>query len=206
MCSEGRVAPETSAGDVATYPGKPYVPPLLSSLTVLVLGDNLLLRGVVDAMPLLAGAVLAPICGAVLRLRGRGTASWHVLACGMAIVLSCAWCVPALSRLDAAALELGSTPVSRLEMVVASEPSQTQSGWLCRADCSLPSGAVGHVWLACSERLPVGERLRAVGRFSANGDDEWGLSSRAAGLAGRVKVVRVLEEAPPEGVHAALGG
>lgn len=114
MCSEGRVAPETSAGEAATYPGKPYVPPLLSSLTVLVLGDNLLLRGVVDAMPLLAGAVLAPICGAVLRLRGRGTASWHVLACGMAIVLSCAWCVPALSRLDAAALELGSTPVSRL--------------------------------------------------------------------------------------------
>lgn len=206
MCSEGRVAPETSAGDVATYPGKPYVPPLLSSLTVLVLGDNLLLRGVVDAMPLLAGAVLAPFCGAVLRLRGRGTASWHVLACGMAIVLSCACCVPALSRLDAAALELGSTPVSRLEMVVASEPSQTQSGWLCRADCSLPSGAVGHVWLAYSERLPVGERLRAVGRFSANGGDEWGLSSRAAGLVGRVKVVRVLEEAPPEGVHAALGG
>lgn len=187
-----------------TYPDKPYVPPLLTGLAVLVVGNNVLLKGFASEVFCLIAAAFVLVVGLAAAAHRRALVSWHLLVCGVALALSAVTCAAALAQLDGAAAELASTTVSRLELSVASDASQTQSGWMCRADASLPSGRVVRVWLTTPERIEVGARLRAVGRFSANGEDDWGRSSRAAGLAGRIKVVRVLENAPPTGARGAL--
>ncbi len=75
---------------------------------------------------------------------------------------------------------------------------------MCRASVDGPGVGRAKVWLTSDERLAYGERLRAIGRFTANGDDEWGISCVASGLAGKVRAVRIVERADATGLLGAL--
>ncbi len=99
----------------------------------------------------------------------------------------------ALARTDAASEALSHVSVSACELEVISDASQTQTGWMCRAKVSGPDVTGAKVWLTSDERLAYGERLRAIGRFTANGDDEWGISCAASGIAGKMRAVRIVE-------------
>ena len=198
------------------YPERPYVPPSLLAMAVLVVFENLVLKGYATCALALAFAggafVFAAVCfaaGHVVALR-RGeeldlvrpllvVATLFVCAC-----VACAAASLALAKTDAATAWLAKTSVSSCSIEVTSDPSETQSGWMSRGRVTSPAGDVASVWLTASERLSYGERIRCVGRFSANDDDDWGVSSRAQGIAGRVKAVRVQEREKPGGPKGVL--
>ena len=211
--------------DEPTYPPRPHVPPLLVCACALLVAQNLVLRGFASPVVVVSAgvAVLVLAVGAAVVACGAGAA---VLACGVGAAV---WAGdPALARLrrvaavgafvlvgaisaqrglaatDGAAAELSRTSASSLEFVVASDASETSTGWMARATVRLPSGADAAVWLTLPECPVYGERIRCVGRFSANGDDEWGASSRARGVSGRVRAVRVMARAPAQGLLGAL--
>ncbi len=110
----------------------------------------------------------------------------------------------ALERTDAASEALSHVSVSACELEVISDASQTQTGWMCRARVCGPGVSGAKVWLTSDEHLTYGERLRAIGRFTANGDDEWGVNCAASGLAGKIRVVRIVERADPTGALGLL--
>ena len=58
----------------------------------------------------------------------------------------------------------------------------------------------GYVWLTSPDELLMGDRIRCIGRFLPNADDEWGRSSAAQGLSGSVRVVLATERDEPEGL------
>ena len=182
------------------YPARPYAPPLLMGLTVLVVGSNLALWGVAEPLVLMVVGLAVGAFAVVFLARDKRAVAAMLFAAAMALALASAQCSLALQGLDAAAEELSHTPVSKVWLQVSSDPTESQSGWLCRAVATLPSGTKVRAWLTTSQRYEAGESVRAIGRFSANSDDDWGRSSRAAGLAGRVRAVSVVEENEPQGM------
>jgi competence protein ComEC len=198
------------------YPERPYVPPLMFAMVVLVVFENLVLKEYATCKFALAlavvGFVFAAACfaaaHAVALRRGEEldfvrpllvVASLFVCAC-----VACAAASLALAKTDAATAWLAKTSVSSCSIEVMSDPSETQGGWMSRGRVTSPAGDVAIVWLTASERLSYGERVRCVGRFSANDDDDWGVSSKAQGLAGRVKAVRFQEREKPGGPKGLL--
>ncbi len=185
-------------------------------LAVIVL-ETLVLEGRLAARPVFASlvAMLAAILLAtgVVALRNRASDAclslrpW-VLGCIAVACLALASGLSGLSllRTEEAAEALSSTSVSSCRFEVVSDPSETQSGYMCRARALLPDSSQAEVWLTCSERLSYGEELRAIGRFSPNADDEWGVSSRARGISGKVKIVRLVERSRPSGLLGMLVG
>lgn len=75
----------------------------------------------------------------------------------------------ALARLDAATEQLVRTPVSSCVLFVDGDASERDGSWTCRARVEAPGGITAGVWLTAPEAVTRGERLRAIGRFSPNG-------------------------------------
>lgn len=175
------------------------MPLSLHVLVALVVVENIVLRGFAQARVVVAflACCLAALAGMAALARARGALAKSgvlgVLAC-----LSAAGLVGALAaglvlgRVDAAAAAFRGVAVSSLELAVTGDASKTQTGWLCEAETRLVDGTSATVWLSSPERLAYGERVRGVGRFSPNADDDWGRSSRARGISGRVMLVRVM--------------
>lgn len=106
----------------------------------------------------------------------------------------------ALGRVLDAAQSLSTTPVSAWELQVEGDMTEGGHGWWGRARARGSEGTeVGMVWLSSSVELECGSRVRCVGRFEPNGDDEWGISSRMQGIAGTVSVIRVTSVRGAEG-------
>ena len=95
-------------------------------------------------------------------------------------------------RQEAVAAALGRGSVSSWELTVETDMTEGASGFRGRAHVSRDGGTEGSVWVVADEPLARGATLRCVGRFAPNEDDEWGRVSRSQGLAGTVRVVRVL--------------
>lgn len=184
----------------AVYPERPYVPPVLIGLVSLVVTSNLVLYGAVGASQAFAVFALASAGACLLALRKRSRLRDSLVAALLAALVGAALSGAAIGHTDSLAAELSSTPVSAWEFTARGDGSQTESGWLCVAGASAGSGVTGEVWLSSPDRLEPGERVRAIGRFSANAADDWGTSSRARGISGRVKVVRVTCRERPEGL------
>ena len=199
------------------YPERPYVPPVLLLMLAVIVFEALVLEGRLAVHPtfvalvVLLVAMLLVVGAVALRNRvsdARISLRPWMLGCVAVACLVLATGLSGLSllRTEEAAEALSSTSVSSCRFEVVSDPSETQSGYMCRARALLPDATQAEVWLTGSERLVFGEQIRAIGRFSPNSDDDWGVSSRARGISGRVKVVRLVERSRPSGPFGALVG
>lgn len=183
-------------------PPRPHLPPALWALLCVLACERAVLPADVAPTLLVAFAagcgVLGLVTGATLALRRRELASLPVALTAAA----CAALVASAGELSSqAALEraLSQTPVSSWELRVTTDMSEGASGWRGRADALWDGAPRGEVWLLAEEEVPVGSTVRCVGRFSPNGDDEWGASSRAQGIAGTVRAVRVMSRSTATG-------
>lgn len=140
---------------------------------------------------------------ALSRTRLRAAVS---VAAALALGAACAClvCAGELARQGALAEALSSSPVSAWELEVESDMSEGASGWRGRAAVLRDGRRVGRVWLLAEGPYGLGDILRCVGRFGENEEDEWGASSRAQGLSGTVRAVRVLSSRPADGLRGAV--
>ena len=174
------------------YPPRPFVPPVLAGLAALMVTGNLVLRGF--ASPLATGLACAlPMVAALacaLKVKERRAFLYcSFVGAGMLVASVQGSLVP--SNLEAAADSLSSAPVSSLSLYVEGDAAQTASGWFVRA--SVRGGETqASVWLTLPERPNYGDTLKVIGRFEGNADDDWGRSSRARGVCGRIRAVRVV--------------
>lgn len=63
----------------------------------------------------------------------------------------------------------------------------------------------GVVRLSTSEPVKYLETVRVVGRFFRNDDSDWGVQSRAQGICGRIRAVRITQRDAKGGFQGALG-
>lgn len=195
--SEGRVRRE--------FPSRPAVPLALPALLVVLAVGRLTMTGVVTWGPLAFGVVLL-LAGLLARVASssarRGEGGLHTLV----PVLGAACVVAALAGLSCRASvarvseALASSSVSGWTFELVGDMSPTATGaWRGRARAE-GEACSGYVWLTSPDELLTGDRIRCVGRFSPNADDEWGRSSAAQGLSGSVRVVLATERDEPEGL------
>lgn len=155
--------------------------------------------------PLAFGVVLL-LAGLLARVAsssaGRGEGGLHTLV----PVLGAACVVAALAGLSCRASvarvseALASSSVSGWTFELVGDMSPTATGaWRGRARAE-GEACSGYVWLTSPDELLTGDRIRCVGRFLPNADDEWGRSSAAQGLSGSVRVVLATERDEPEGL------
>lgn len=195
--SEGRVRRE--------FPGRPAVPLALPALLVVLAVERLTMTGVVTWGPLALGVVLL-LAGLLSRAASpsarRGEGGLRALApvlgaACVAAALAGLSCRASVARVSEA---LASSPVSGWRFELVGDMSPTTTGaWRGRARAE-GEACSGYVWLTSPDELLLGDRIRCVGRFSPNADDEWGTSSAAQGLSGSVRVVLATVRDEPEGL------
>lgn len=163
------------------------------------------MTGVVTWGPLAFGIVLL-LAGLLARVASssarRGEGGLRTLA----PVLGAACVAAALAGLSCRASvvrvseALASSSVSGWTFELVGDMSPTTTGaWRGRARAE-SEACSGYVWLTSPDELLMGDRIRCVGRFLPNADDEWGRSSAAQGLSGSVRVVLATERDEPEGL------
>ena len=195
--SEGRVRRE--------FPSRPAVPLALPALLVVLAVERLTMTEVVTWGPLAFGIVLL-LAGLLARaasssaVRGEGglrTLAPVLGAACVAAALAGLSCRASVARVSEA---LASSSVSGWRFELVGDMSPTATGaWRGRARAE-GEACSGYVWLTSSDELLTGDRIRCVGRFLPNADDEWGRSSAAQGLSGSVRVVLATERDEPEGL------
>ena len=158
------------------------------------------------ARVLAAAAALGTVaCVALLRSRLRALVP-VVAVVATAVVASGASAGMELSRQRSLEAALGQSPVSSWSFELSGDMSQGASGWRGRATATTEGRSRGTVWLVSDEPLESGSVVRCVGRYEPNPEGDWGDSSRAQGVAGTVRVVRVLSARPPEGALGVVQG
>lgn len=147
---------------------------------------------------LLAGLLARAASSSARRDEGGLRALAPVLgtAC-VAAALAGLSCRASVARVSEA---LASSSVSGWTFELVGDMSPTTTGaWRGRARAE-GEACSGYVWLTSPDELLMGDRIRCVGRFLPNADDEWGRSSAAQGLSGSVRVVLATERDEPEGL------
>ncbi|MGO5173515.1 ComEC/Rec2 family competence protein, partial [Atopobiaceae bacterium LCP21S3_F7] len=195
MCSARAHAPE--------LPRRPDVPPTLYLLAVAVAVEAATLRYVPTAAlarlgtpALVAASALSLSCAlAALALRTRP--GW-ALACLVAMCAAAAFglALASAARVDALADELSTSAVSAWTFTVEGGSSAGEHGYTARCRAERDGRPAGSVWLTSAEPLDLRERLTCVGRFRPNGEDDWGRTSRAQGVSGSVRALRLLSREP----------
>ena len=195
--SEGRVRRE--------FPSRPAVPLALPALLVVLAVERLTMTEVVTWGPLAFGVVLL-LAGLLARAAsssaGRDEGGLRALApvlgtACVAAALAGLSCRASVARVSEA---LASSFVSGWRFELVGDMSPTATGaWRGRARAE-GEACSGYVWLTSPDELLMGDRIRCVGRFLPNADDEWGRSSAAQGLSGSVRVVLATERDEPEGL------
>lgn len=184
-------------------PERPLLPPALWSLvTVIALSRALLAAAPAPGVVAGASAASAALAGALSLALGRTRlreARTLLVVVGVSAAAAGLACAGELSRQEALAGALSSSPVSSWELCVEGDLREGASGWRGRAR----PRALGHlgasVWILADAPIEAGSTLRCVGRFEANDDGAWGASSRAQGIAGTVRVSRLLSCSPAGG-------
>lgn len=195
--SEGRVRRE--------FPSRPAVPLALPALLVVLAVERLTMTEVVTWGPLALGVVLL-LAGLLARAASSSARRGEGGLRALAPVLGAACVAAALAGLSCRASvarvseALASSSVSGWRFELVGDMSPTTTGaWRGRARAE-GEACSGYVWLTSSDELLMGDRIRCVGRFLPNADDEWGRSSAAQGLSGSVRVVLATERDEPEGL------
>lgn len=194
---EGRVRRE--------FPSRPAVPLALPALLVVLAVERLTMTEVVTWGPLALGVVLL-LAGLLARAASSSARRGEGGLRALAPVLGAACVAAALAGLSCRASvarvseALASSSVSGWRFELVGDMSPTTTGaWRGRARAE-GEACSGYVWLTSSDELLMGDRIRCVGRFLPNADDEWGRSSAAQGLSGSVRVVLATERDEPEGL------
>ncbi|WP_418836387.1 ComEC/Rec2 family competence protein, partial [Paratractidigestivibacter faecalis] len=187
------------------FPSRPAVPLALPALLVVLAVERLTMTEVVTWGPLASGIALL-LAGLLARAafpsarRGEGGLRALVPVLGAACVaaaLAGLSCRASVARVSEA---LASSSVSGWRFELVGDMSPTTTGaWRGRARAE-GEACSGYVWLTSPDELLMGDRIRCVGRFLPNADDEWGRSSAAQGLSGSVRVVLATERDEPEGL------
>lgn len=187
------------------FPSRPAVPLALPVLLVVLVVERLTMTGVVTWGPLALGVVLL-LAGLVARAASSSAQRGEGGLRALAPVLGAACVAAALAGLSCRASvarvseALASSSVSGWRFELVGDMSPTTTGtWRGRARAE-GEACSGYVWLTSPDELLMGDRIRCVGRFSPNADDEWGRSSAAQGLSGSVRVVLATERDEPEGL------
>lgn len=195
--SEGRVRRE--------FPSRPAVPLALPALLVVLAVERLTMTEVVTWGPLAFGIVLL-LAGLLARVASSSARRGEGGLRALAPVLGAACVAAALAGLSCRASvarvseALASSSVSGWRFELVGDMSPTATGaWRGRARAE-GEACSGYVWLTSPDELLTGDRIRGVGRFLPNADDEWGRSSAAQGLSGSVRVVLATERDEPEGL------
>lgn len=195
--SEGRVRRE--------FPSRPAVPLALPALLVVLAVERLTMTGVVTWGPLAFGVVFL-LAGLLARVASSSAGRDEGGLRALAPVLGAACVAAALAGLSCRASvvrvseALESSSVSGWTFELVGDMSPTTTGaWRGRARAE-GEACSGYVWLTSPNELLMGDRIRCVGRFLPNADDEWGRSSAAQGLSGSVRVVLATERDEPEGL------
>lgn len=192
----------------ARMPPRPAIPMTLWALVVAVASTRLVLAEAPDEGTLLLGVALLGVGGLGLSL-ALGLLGWRAAVPVVVAVVASAGAALGSSALElgeqrALAAALGSGTVSTWEFELIGDMSSGASGWRGRARALSSGDVAGEVWLLADSQLGVGSRVRCVGRFAENEDGDWGTSTRMQGLAGTVRVARVLEAFPAGGAWGAL--
>lgn len=147
---------------------------------------------------LLAGLLARAASSSARRGEGGLRALAPVLGAScVAAALAGLSCRASVARVSEA---LASSSVSGWTFELVGDMSPTTTGaWRGRARAE-SEACSGYVWLTSPDELLMGDRIRCVGRFLPNADDEWGRSSAARGLSGSVRVVLATERDEPEGL------
>lgn len=187
------------------FPSRPAVPLALPALLVVLAVERLTMTEVVTWGPLAFGIVLL-LAGLLARAAsssaGRGEGGLRALApvlgaACVAAALAGLSCRASVARVSEA---LASSSVSGWTFELVGDMSPTATGaWRGRARAE-GEACSGYVRLTSPDELLTGDRIRCVGRFLPNADDEWGRSSAAQGLSGSVRVVLATERDEPEGL------
>ena len=163
------------------------------------------MTGVVTWGPLVLGVVLL-LAGLLARAASSSVRRGEGGLRALAPVLGAACVAAALAGLSCRASvarvseALASSSVSGWGFELVGDMSPTTTGaWRGRARAE-GEACSGYVWLTSPDELLMGDRIRCVGRFLPNADDEWGRSSAAQGLSGSVRVVLATERDEPEGL------
>mgnify|MGYP002517236738 FL=1 len=186
------------------FPGRPYVPPLFVGMVSLVVSDVAVLRGACGQPVILLLCAAGVALTVALRRIGRILWSHMAFAALLCATLGCACSTMALTQLDANAERLAKTPISSCAVIVDGDASENGGSWTCRAHVEAPGFHSVGVWLTTPEPVERGDLLCGIGRFSPNGEDEFGISSRSQGMAGRVRLVRVTKRQPADGAAGLL--
>ncbi len=109
-----------------------------------------------------------------------------------------------LARQEGLDRALGHGAVSSWTFEIAGDMTPGASGWRGRARALLEGRDLGQVWLLADGPVAAGSLVRCVGRYEPNPEGEWGASSRAQGVAGTARAVRVLSVDDPRGVTGAV--
>ena len=163
------------------------------------------MTGVVTWGPLAFGVVFL-LAGLLARVASSSAGRDEGGLRALAPVLGAACVAAALAGLSCRASvvrvseALASSSVSGWTFELVGDMSPTTTGaWRGRARAE-GEACSGYVWLTSPNELLMGDRIRCVGRFLPNADDEWGRSSAAQGLSGSVRVVLATERDEPEGL------
>ena len=188
-------------------PCRPYLPHAFWALIAVIACERVTLVANPADTHLVMALFSALALAAALACAAR---SYHVpWATLVVVVLTSASaalgaCLGELSAQRSLSECLGETSVSSVQLVVEGDMRQGTSGWRGRAQLISDGNALGDVWLLAEEPLKTGSTIRCVGRYAPNENGEWGDISRAQGLAGTVRVVRVLETRRADGLLGAL--
>lgn len=188
-------------------PDRPAVPPAFWALVAVLVWVRGALANAPDVGELAAaaGAVLVTAALVSCALRRRlPEAAALVLVLAAAVAAASLSAGLELARQQAVATALSHGSVLDWKLAVESDMTEGAHGWRGRARATRGDGLAGMVWLVSDEPVARGDTLTCVGRFSPNGEGEWGRSSRMQGLAGTVRVVRVQSREGALGLEGCL--
>lgn len=192
-------------------PSRPAIPAAFVCFVAALCAQRMVLAGAADAKALCgvcgAAALLSLVAWRVCVRLGRQRCLGFISLAGVAAFALAVGGVTggvAVKRIDAAQAAVSSRPVSTLEITLGSDMSMGSSLWRGRAVVRADGATLGEVWLRADRELPRGATLTCVGRFTANADDEWGVSARMQGVCGTVRAVRLKSVTQAEGAMGAL--
>ncbi len=192
-------------------PSRPAIPTAFLCLAATLWAERLVLGGNVGGARAFVGGAAASLALLAARLLCSRLGK-EALGCALSAAALAALAFAAggltggasYTRIAAAQQALGSRPVSTLQLRLESDMSKGASLWRGRASVRLDGKPVGDVWLQADSDLACGATIGCVGRFTANGEDEWGRSSRMQGVCGTVRAVRVTSVSQAEGFEGML--
>ena len=194
----------TLASSEVRFPERPAIPVSLYALVAALLVERWALgRDNVSVALIGFAAVTSGFVLMWARWRRNEAEAWGAVVCAIgagAAALMVSAC--ALWVAHGFAAELNASSITTWTFEALSDASPSTSGYRCRARAYQKGCSSGDVWLTTQEALRRGDMICGVGRYRANGDDDYGRSNRQQGVWGSVIIVRTQRTGRRQGLTA----